>query len=73
MGAAADGLQPQDSTQTAAWSLSSKESKVEDRPGWGWNASVFDLPPNEVALHANTLAVNEIVGSLVYRALGKPY
>jgi len=44
---------------------------VEDRPGWGWSANVFDLLPNEAALHANTLAVNEIVGSLLYWAFGK--
>jgi uncharacterized SAM-binding protein YcdF (DUF218 family) len=44
---------------------------VEDRPGLGWKLNVFDLLPTEAALHANSLAVNEIVGSLVYAALGK--
>ncbi len=44
---------------------------VKDRPGLDWRVHIVDLLPNDAALHANTVAVNEIVGSLVYDALGK--
>jgi uncharacterized SAM-binding protein YcdF (DUF218 family) len=44
---------------------------TQDRPGDGWNDNSFYLLPDVEALRRSTLAINEIVGILLYRASGK--
>lgn len=44
---------------------------AQNRPGTGWQFDPFALLPDVRDLHTSTYAINELVGSLVYRLTGK--
>lgn len=44
---------------------------AQNQPGTGWNLDPFALLPDVRDLHTSTYAINEIVGSLVYRLTGR--
>lgn len=44
---------------------------VRDRPWQGWDGNPFDLIPEAEALGETTIALTEIVGTIIYRATGK--
>ncbi len=44
---------------------------TRDRIEAGWDGDLFDLIPEVGSLHKSTLAINELVGTLIYRISGK--